>query len=164
MDAKIRETAAAGVRGPTVTSPDRDAIASPPASGVASPLRWRFTLESMWERKLDEAIALSGACVGVSAAGDEVPGDGAALPSFRLYRRTARATDELAAIADAIERLDDGTYGVCTRCGEAMADEWLERDPAIWCCPGCSVPPARSAPTAAHIAPISSRSSRSNRL
>jgi hypothetical protein len=109
MDARILSLAEAATSRPTVISPGRDLTASRPASGAGSPPCSRFALEQMWERKLGEVIALAGACQSMSAAGDDLTGDGATLPSFGLYRRTAAAYEELAAIADAIERSDDGS-------------------------------------------------------
>jgi DnaK suppressor protein len=46
-----------------------------------------------------------------------------------------RAQADLADVDRALERLDDGTYGTCEVCGEAIADEVLERAPAARLCP-----------------------------
>ena len=102
-------------------------------------LRWRPTLERRRERKLEDVIALAGACQGMSAAGDIRPGDGAALPSFQLYCRTAAALEDLAAIADAIHRADAGTYGLCGRCKRPITDHSLSRDPLRQYCAACSL-------------------------
>ena len=102
-------------------------------------LRWRLTLQRRWERKLEEVVALAGACQGVSAAGDDLPGDGAALPSFRLYCRAAAAYEDLAAVADAIHRADAGTYGLCGRCKRPMADQVLADDPLRQYCAPCAL-------------------------
>jgi hypothetical protein len=108
-------------------------------------LRWRLTLQRRWDRKLDEVVALAGACQGVSAAGDDLPGDGAALPSFRLYCRAAAAYEDLAVIADAIDRADAGTYGRCGRCKRPMADQVLADDPLRQYCAPCTLrQPTRS--------------------
>jgi hypothetical protein len=145
-----------------VTSTVPDVIASVPAGGVASPLRWRFTLQSMWERKLDEVIALSGACAGTSVAGGDLPADDTTLPPLRLYRRAARAYEDLAALADAIARADAGTYGVCAGCGRPMADEWLAHDPVVRRCPGCSLPPPRGAAGGAQVVSVTTGICHSN--
>jgi len=88
----------------TLASPGRDEVAAAPARAAARPLRSRFALESLWERKLDEVITLAAACQGVSAADDDPPAGEAAMPSLRLYRRAARAYEDLAAIAEAVDR------------------------------------------------------------
>jgi RNA polymerase-binding transcription factor DksA len=41
-------------------------------------------------------------------------------------------------VADALTRLDDGTFGVCGRCGEAIPAERLELRPAGRFCVACS--------------------------
>ena len=41
---------------------------------------------------------------------------------------------ELADVAHALERLDQGTYGTCEACGQPIADERLEAIPAARCC------------------------------
>jgi DnaK suppressor protein len=47
----------------------------------------------------------------------------------------AQAHADLADVDRALERLDDGTYGTCEVCGEAIADDVLERAPATRLCP-----------------------------
>ena len=47
----------------------------------------------------------------------------------------AQAQADLAGVDRALERLDDGTYGTCEVCGEAIADDVLERAPASRLCP-----------------------------
>jgi DnaK suppressor protein len=108
-------------------------------AAAGSGLRWRPTLQRRWERKLEDVIALAGACQGMSAAGDVRPGDGAALPSFQLYCRTAAALEDLAAIADAIHRADAGAYGLCDRCKRQITDHSLSRDPLRQYCAACSL-------------------------
>jgi RNA polymerase-binding transcription factor DksA len=41
---------------------------------------------------------------------------------------------ELADVAHALERLDQGTYGICEACGQPIADERLEALPAARFC------------------------------
>ena len=43
----------------------------------------------------------------------------------------------LAAIDEALVRLDDGTFGTCTRCGNAIAAERLEAMPSATKCIEC---------------------------
>jgi RNA polymerase-binding transcription factor DksA len=45
-----------------------------------------------------------------------------------------RIEAELADVARALERLDEGTYGTCEACGTALADEQLASAPAARFC------------------------------
>ncbi len=44
---------------------------------------------------------------------------------------------ELKAIEAALQRLEDGTYGTCVRCGEAISEERLEAVPHAALCRNC---------------------------
>jgi RNA polymerase-binding transcription factor DksA len=112
-------------------------VGLPRVSTDAAALRWRFRLESMWERKVDEVLALAAASQGDSVAGDK--STVADLRSRRLHRRTARAYEDLAGIVDAILRIDAGTYGLCASCHQRMPDEWLADEPQILHCSKCHV-------------------------
>ena len=46
----------------------------------------------------------------------------------------------LGEIERALERIDDGTYGLCERCGEPIAAERLEALPYAVRCVGCAEP------------------------
>ena len=46
----------------------------------------------------------------------------------------AEVEAELADVARALERLDEGTYGTCEACGEAIADDVLAVHPAASRC------------------------------
>ena len=48
-----------------------------------------------------------------------------------------RATQQLALVEAAIARLDDGTYGICQRCGRPIAAERLEALPWAAHCIEC---------------------------
>jgi RNA polymerase-binding transcription factor DksA len=48
-----------------------------------------------------------------------------------------RDLDELAAVERALARLDQGCYGDCLQCGEAIALERLLAQPAAECCVAC---------------------------
>lgn len=50
----------------------------------------------------------------------------------------AEAEAELAAVDDALHRLDAGHYGTCEACGERLPDALLEADPFARSCPTCS--------------------------
>lgn len=49
-----------------------------------------------------------------------------------------RAHDALAEISAALARLDDGSYGVCERCGEPIPIERLRARPTARRCVGCA--------------------------
>ncbi|MEH6661185.1 MAG: TraR/DksA C4-type zinc finger protein [Parasphingorhabdus sp.] len=49
-----------------------------------------------------------------------------------------RRTSDLARIEIALNRVDDGVYGWCAECGEAIAYRRLEIDPAAHLCIGCA--------------------------
>jgi DnaK suppressor protein len=49
-----------------------------------------------------------------------------------------RREAELARIASALERLEQGEYGYCVTCGEAIAPKRLELDPATPVCINCA--------------------------
>lgn len=48
-----------------------------------------------------------------------------------------QARESLAAIDRALARLDEGTYGTCTRCGKAIPTERLEAMPEAELCLAC---------------------------
>jgi hypothetical protein len=83
--------------------------------------RRRLTLERQWSRKLDEVIALTAACEGTSAAGDDRSAETAMLPSRRLRDRAAAAVEELGTLADAITKLDGASDGSCDDHAAALA-------------------------------------------
>ncbi len=45
---------------------------------------------------------------------------------------------KLASVRRALEKFDDGTYGICDRCGAAIPDERLEARPSSVRCVRCS--------------------------
>ncbi len=82
-----------------------------------------------------------------------VPRDPAASVSFgkRIGEATTEAIDRLtkvgtaeqlaairADVARALEKLDDGTYGLCDRCGLAIPDERLDARPWSVLCVRCA--------------------------
>jgi DnaK suppressor protein len=100
---------------------------------------WRLALNSAWQRKIDEVIALSMASGGVTSEAEWGPADQDVPVSSRLHARTERAYHEVAAIEEAIARIDAGTYGMCDGCGQIMSDEWLADMPETQYCPDCSL-------------------------
>ena len=78
----------------------------------------------------------------IQAPGQMTYGSQAAAASqvFEQQRDLAlrdRATQQLALVDAAIERLDHGTFGVCVRCGEPIAVGRLEALPWASHCIGC---------------------------
>jgi len=47
---------------------------------------------------------------------------------------------DLRAVEDALVRLDDGRYGRCDVCGQAIADEVLAAEPTARRCASCTEP------------------------
>ena len=78
----------------------------------------------------------SGEIVGV----DNHPGDLATVTVDREIDYTLEETDErvVAAIDGALERIEAGTYGRCTRCGRDIAPERLEARPWSELCIDCA--------------------------
>jgi len=101
--------------------------------------RWRLALNSAWQCKIDEVIALSKAFCGLTSEDRGSLADPSVRVLNRLQAKTERAYDELAAIEDAVARIDDGTYGLCASCHHAMSDEWLADKPEVLYCPDCSL-------------------------
>ena len=50
----------------------------------------------------------------------------------------AEAMDELQGIDEALQRITQGTYGICERCGEPIAEGRLEALPAAVLCIACA--------------------------
>jgi DnaK suppressor protein len=99
----------------------------------------RLALESAWRRKVDEVIVLSMAFCELTPGANGILADRGVQVSSGLRARREHAYDELAAIEDAIARIDAGTYGLCAGCSEAMPDEWLADTPEVRYCPDCSL-------------------------
>ncbi len=56
-----------------------------------------------------------------------------------MAEETARRRDlELGRIEAALKRIEDGEYGECAGCGEAIAPKRLENDPAAAVCVACA--------------------------
>jgi RNA polymerase-binding transcription factor DksA len=51
--------------------------------------------------------------------------------------RTADPEEELSRIEAALRRIDDGRYGICDRCGEAIGAQVLLGNPASSVCLAC---------------------------
>ena len=49
-----------------------------------------------------------------------------------------QVNDELALVRAALQRVEHGTYGTCTRCGEAIASARLQAVPYASACSACA--------------------------
>ena len=75
-----------------------------------------------------------------SNADDEHDPEGATI-AFERAQVDALARDAVArleSVDDALRRIDDGTYGTCTRCGEPIAAGRLEARPTATTCVACA--------------------------
>ncbi len=119
------------------------------SAGGPGPGPWKLVLESRWQRKIDEVVILSQARSGLSADRDEPANLPGVQGSRKLGARIDAALDEVAAIEEALARLDDGSYGTCAGCDRRMAADWLADSPETRYCPDCSLslvswqPPSR---------------------
>jgi DnaK suppressor protein len=59
-----------------------------------------------------------------------------------LEGQSALLVRELASVRRALERIRDGTYGRCVRCGDEIADARLEARPEAALCINCARQPA----------------------
>lgn len=105
----------------------------------------RATLESEHERLQAEVEqieregheALSDAS-GENNYRDHMADQGSATFSRELdMTLEENARDALSAVHKAIERIEDGTYGTCERCGKPIAPERLQAMPTATLCISC---------------------------
>lgn len=71
---------------------------------------------------------------------DEHDPEGATLAFERQHTAAllADARDQVEQIGAALTRLDDGTYGVCARCGQPIGEDRLAARPATGTCVRCA--------------------------
>src|SRR6201999_1081691 len=83
----------------------------------------------------------AGLAEAASAAGtdDEHDPEGATLAFERQHAAALleAAREQVAALDDALRRLDEGRYGVCDRCGQPIGAERLAARPAAGTCVRC---------------------------
>jgi len=106
----------------------------------------RSRLEDLRAQTLELLTALQGEHRAVvdasrdSNADDEHDPEGATI-AFERAQVEALVRDAVArleSVDDAVARLDDGTYGTCTRCGEPIAPGRLEARPTATTCVDCA--------------------------
>ena len=106
----------------------------------------RARLEQERRVTLDRLAALRADFGGIveasrdSNADDEHDPEGSTIAFERsqVDALVQQAERHLAEIDEAVERLADGTYGVCERCGEQIPDERLEVRPTARTCVACA--------------------------
>lgn len=91
------------------------------------------------ERELAESSRQENESLESFSESDDVPADIAALASERekdqILSQSVQAI--LVQIEQALEYLDDGTYGVCEVCGTEIPQNRLERIPYVSTCVDC---------------------------
>jgi RNA polymerase-binding transcription factor DksA len=106
----------------------------------------RVVLEAERQQALRSFTALTGdfdrvvAASRDSNADDEHDPEGATI-AFERSQTAAlvlQVQGHLAEIEAAIQRLEDGTYGTCERCGQPIAEARLEARPAASTCITCA--------------------------
>jgi DnaK suppressor protein len=75
-----------------------------------------------------------------SNADDEHDPEGATIGFERaqLTALLAASRERIGEIDDALRRVDEGTYGICERCGQPIAEERLAARPFARCCMACA--------------------------
>jgi DnaK suppressor protein len=88
------------------------------------------------EREFDNVAEAASA----AGADDEHDPEGATLAYERQHTAAllARTRTRLSEIDAALRRLDEGTYGLCTRCGNPVGDARLAARPAAATCVRCA--------------------------
>ncbi len=62
-----------------------------------------------------------------------------AMQQQAMAQATERRRDaERARIASALQRIDEGEWGYCLKCGEEIAEARLQHDPSALLCVGCA--------------------------
>jgi DnaK suppressor protein len=89
------------------------------------------------QRDLESITASTASAAGADDEHDP-EGSSTAFDRQHVAALLAQAKDQLAAIAGAERRLDDGSYGRCERCGQAIGAERLAARPAAVTCVGCA--------------------------
>lgn len=103
-------------------------------------------LDDLERRTTERLAALTGDYAGIveasrdSNADDEHDPEGATLAFERQHAAALleAAREQVAALDDALRRLDEGRYGVCDRCGQPIGAERLAARPAAVTCVRCA--------------------------
>lgn len=98
----------------------------------------RERLELELRAALRRAGATDRAITSVMAAGCRLDGVGAAGVSEELTAAGTRLRERIRALADAVDRVDRGSYGRCNECGEPIDAERLDLLPTTTRCRLCA--------------------------
>jgi DnaK suppressor protein len=85
-----------------------------------------------------ESIVSSAASAAGADDEHDPEGSSTAFDRQHVAALIRQARDHLAGIARAEQRLDDGSYGTCERCGRPVGGERLAARPAATTCIGCA--------------------------
>ena len=97
---------------------------------------------------LDHEFAVIAAAASEPDTDDEHDPEGATLAFERQHTAAllARALEQIAEIDAAIERFDEGTYGICVQCGRPVGEGRLAARPAAATCVQCARLPGGAFP------------------
>jgi len=100
----------------------------------------RETMRRVAELEREFTGITASAADGSSGGDDEHDPEGATLAFERQHTAAllARAREQIAEIDAAIGRLDEGTYGICVRCGQPVGPDRLAARPAAATCVRCA--------------------------
>jgi DnaK suppressor protein len=106
----------------------------------------RGRLEAERQATLDRLVALERDHAGIVDAADSTSSDdehdpeGATIAFEREHVAALldQTRDQLSRVDAALRRLDEGTYGVCERCGQPIAVGRLEARPTATMCIDCA--------------------------
>jgi DnaK suppressor protein len=88
-------------------------------------------------RDFESIVSSSASAAGADDEHDP-EGSSTAFDRQHVAALISQAEDQLAQIARAEQRLDDGSYGICVRCGRPVGAERLAARPAAAMCIGCA--------------------------
>lgn len=111
------------------------------ATIAGHPARTRALLEGLYANLSAEFDEFSAAAVDFGRAedrdGDEIDAGAAAAHREHQLSLLASVQERRAQVRRAMERLDEGGYGTCESCGEAITKERLKVFPAATSCVAC---------------------------
>lgn len=98
--------------------------------------------KNLLQKQLSDLLAEAGVTVKTMSDKGEMfpdPVDRASLESDRnfLLRIRDRERKLIGKIEKALERVEDGTFGICERCGEEISEERLKARPVTTFCIDC---------------------------
>jgi DnaK suppressor protein len=89
------------------------------------------------QRDFESIVSSSASAAGADDEHDP-EGSSTAFDRQHVAALIRQARDQLAGIARAEQRVDDGSYGTCERCGRPVGAERLAARPAAATCIGCA--------------------------